>query len=69
MLTGKRPDVFELIGYDFLIDEDYRVWLIEINTNPYLGIPNEYIEGLLDRMLDDMLKIVADPLCPPSTPS
>lgn len=28
---------FELIGFDFLIDEDYRVWLIEVNTCPYLG--------------------------------
>ena len=22
---------FELVGYDFLIDEDFRVWLIEVN--------------------------------------
>lgn len=36
----KRKNVFELLGYDFLIDEDFRVWLIEVNTNPYLGTPN-----------------------------
>lgn len=40
---NKRKDVFELFGYDFLIDEDFRVWLIEVNTNPYLGTPNEYM--------------------------
>ena len=33
----KRKFCFELFGYDFLIDEDFRVWLIEVNTNPYLG--------------------------------
>ena len=28
---------FELFGYDFLIDEDLRVYLVEVNTNPFLG--------------------------------
>ncbi len=36
---------FELFGYDFLIDEDFRVWLIEVNTNPYLGLPNTFIKS------------------------
>lgn len=27
---------FELFGYDFMIDEKCRPWLIEINTNPSL---------------------------------
>ena len=40
---NKRKNVFEIFGYDFLIDEDFRVWLIEVNTNPYLGIPNTFI--------------------------
>lgn len=27
---------FELFGYDFMIDEDLKVYLIEVNTNPCL---------------------------------
>lgn len=27
---------FELFGYDFMIDQDFTVWLIEVNTNPCL---------------------------------
>jgi D-alanine-D-alanine ligase-like ATP-grasp enzyme len=27
---------FELFGYDFIIDGDFGVWLIEVNTNPCL---------------------------------
>lgn len=49
---------FELLGYDFMIDEDLRIWLIEVNTNPYLGIPNPFIEKLLPKMLDDLFDLV-----------
>jgi hypothetical protein len=32
----KRKYTFELFGYDFILDEDFNVWLIEVNTNPCL---------------------------------
>ena len=35
---------FELYGFDFLIDEDYRIWLIEVNTNPNLGMHCEFMK-------------------------
>lgn len=56
---------FELLGYDFMIDEDFRVWLIEVNTNPYLGLPNDFIGTLLPKMLDDMFILALDPIYPP----
>ena len=59
--------MFELFGYDFLIDEDFRIWLIEVNTNPYFGIANEYIADLLPKMIDDLLKLQVDPICPPKS--
>ena len=36
--------------------------LIEANTNPCLEEPNALLKMLIPRMLDDMLKIVLDPL-------
>ena len=62
---SKRKNCFELLGFDFLIDEDFRIWLIEVNTNPYLGLPNQFIEGLLPKMLNDLLEIVLDPYIKP----
>ena len=62
---NKRKNIFELFGYDFLIDEDFRLWLIEINTNPYFGVPNVFIANLLPKMMDDMLQIITDPVFPP----
>jgi hypothetical protein len=34
--------------------------LIEVNSNPYLGTPNEYMMELVPKMLDDMVKLVVD---------
>ena len=41
MNPSKRRNSFEFFGFDFMIDEDFRVWLIEVNTNPYVGIHND----------------------------
>ena len=29
-----RHHSFEIFGYDFMLDHDFRVYLIEVNTNP-----------------------------------
>ena len=42
--TNNVTPCFELFGYDFMIDEDFRVWLIEVNTNPYLGLSNSHMK-------------------------
>ena len=67
MNPNNRTNVFELFGFDFLLDEDFRIWLIECNHNPFLGTPNEYMRGLVPNMIDDMLKIVLDPVIKPKT--
>mmetsp|Transcript_30963 Transcript_30963/g.38292 ORF Transcript_30963/g.38292 Transcript_30963/m.38292 type:complete len:265 (-) Transcript_30963:88-882(-) len=67
MNANNRENCFELFGFDFLLDEDFRIWLIEVNYNPFLGTPNEYMKGLVPRMIEDMLKIVLDPVLKPKT--
>jgi hypothetical protein len=61
MNPNKRKNCFELFGFDFLIDEDLRIWLIEINSNPYLGTPNPDMAILVPKMIDEMFTIVLDP--------
>ena len=52
--------MFELFGYDFMVDEDLNVWLIECNTNPSLDESSEYLRKLLHRMAEDMCKLTVD---------
>ena len=66
---SKRKHCFELFGLDFILDEDYRTWLLEVNTNPYLGTPNKQMEVLVPAMVDEMLTIVLDPIYPPAQES
>lgn len=33
---NRRQHTFEILGYDFMLDENFKVYLIEANTNPCL---------------------------------
>ena len=55
---------FEIFGYDFMMDEDRNVYLIEINTNPGLEISSDIIAELIPRMIDDALLLTVDELFP-----
>jgi tubulin polyglutamylase TTLL9 len=49
---------FELYGYDILIDQDLKPWLIEINANPSLTANTQKDSEMKIKMLDDMLTIL-----------
>ena len=55
-----RKYCFEIFGYDFIIDEKYEPFLLEINTNPGLEISSPLINELLPRMIDDAFKLTID---------
>ena len=50
---------FQLLGYDFLVDDNLRVWLCEINASP--AVADELLPGLVDALM----KTAVDPYCPP----
>eukprot|EP01017_Pseudomicrothorax_dubius_P034594 TRINITY_DN4768_c0_g1_i7.p1 TRINITY_DN4768_c0_g1~~TRINITY_DN4768_c0_g1_i7.p1 ORF type:complete len:194 (+),score=45.97 TRINITY_DN4768_c0_g1_i7:65-646(+) len=59
-----RKFVFEVFGYDFIIDEEFRLWLIEVNTNPCIEEASPILEVLLPRMIDDAFRMTIDVLFP-----
>ncbi len=42
---------FELIGCDIMIDENFRPFLIEMNTNPALEIDTSVKEQIIPRVV------------------
>ena len=48
-----------------MVDSDYRVWLIEVNTNPFLGTQNQWHGKLVSDMIEGFTQLVIDPMFPP----
>jgi hypothetical protein len=61
-----RNYCFELFGYDFILDEDFNMFLIEVNTNPCIEESSSILKIYIPRMLEDMLKLTVDVLFPKS---
>ena len=53
-----RP--FQLYGYDFLVDDELRVWLCEINASP--AVADELLPGLVGALV----RTAVDKVCPPN---
>ena len=62
----KRLNSFELFGYDFMFDEEFRPMLIEVNSNPSLEPSNNNLVKLFTCMLDNTFRIAIEPIFPPS---
>ncbi len=51
-----RENTFEIFGLDFMVDEFYRVWLIEVNTNPCLELSSPLLARLITGMVENALR-------------
>jgi len=51
----ERNYCYELFGYDFIIDEAFKTWLIEVNTNPCLEESSNLLKMILPRMIGNFL--------------
>lgn len=61
---NKRMHCMEIFGYDFMIDEEFKPWLIEINTNPCLELASPYLRILIPAMVENAFRLVIDSLFP-----
>ncbi|XP_063708277.1 tubulin glycylase 3B-like [Culicoides brevitarsis] len=55
-----RPGRYQLFGCDWMITEDYKVYLIEINATPSLEHYTPVSNVLIDTVLEDLVKVTVD---------
>ena len=63
---NRRNYQFEIFGYDFMLDEDFNLFLIEINDDPGIEESSPWIQIIVPRMLDDALRLTLDQIFPPN---
>jgi len=60
-MVKNRKNSFEFFGYDFMIDDNFKVWLIEVNASPQLDPNyNAVLRTLIKSVLQDIAKVVID---------
>ncbi|XP_040181927.1 inactive polyglycylase TTLL10 [Rana temporaria] len=55
-----RRGFFDLIGCDFLIDEDFKVWLLEMNCNPALHTNCEALKEVIPNVVNETLDLALE---------
>lgn len=48
-----------------MIDEQFKVYLIEVNTNPCLELSSPLLARLIPQMLENAFRLTVDPNFPP----
>lgn len=59
---NERKYSFEIFGCDFLVDSNFEVVLIEVNTNPGFEESSELLKLLVARMIEDTFRLTIDDL-------
>lgn len=68
-LSNNKNFTFEIFGADFMIDIDFGVWFLEVNSNPSMSTTTELLKIYVLRMLDDTMKLTIDKIFkPPENP-
>jgi len=46
----------KLLGFDFMIDSNFRLYLLEVNTNPCLEQSTEILTSLIYDLVDNTFR-------------
>jgi len=59
----RRHHSFEILGFDFMLDEKLKLYLLEINNNPALGTFNcKVLENSILAMRTDVMNLTLNTL-------
>lgn len=55
-----RKKSMELYGFDFMVDDNFNPWIIEINSSPAMDYSTDITEKLVKMVLEDVIKVTID---------
>mmetsp|Transcript_5079 Transcript_5079/g.7763 ORF Transcript_5079/g.7763 Transcript_5079/m.7763 type:complete len:1548 (-) Transcript_5079:76-4719(-) len=55
-----RKNSWELYGFDFMVDDEFNPWLIEINSSPACDYSTKVTERYVQKALVELLSVVLD---------
>ena len=53
-----RLNSFELFGFDFVVDKDLKLWLIEVNMSPACAERQPWLTSMLDDMATGVVNLI-----------
>ena len=53
-----RMNSFELFGFDFVVDKDLHLWLIEVNMSPACAERQPWLVEMLDDMAGGLVNMI-----------
>jgi tubulin polyglutamylase TTLL9 len=62
--SNKNRYFYEILGFDIMIDENFKTWLIEVNQNPGIDAPTEMNMKMLPYLVEEITKLGVDPYFP-----
>ena len=54
----KNPNCFELLGFDILVDENFKPWLLEVNLSPSLNTDTHLDFKVKGNLIADLFTLV-----------
>ena len=46
----------QVFGLDYMIDEEFKTWLIEVNTNPCLELSSPLLARIIPSMIENAFR-------------
>lgn len=59
-LISPRDRSFEIMGLDLMIDQEFKVWVLEANISPSMECGTSITKEIIPKLTDDLLKIIID---------
>jgi len=56
-----NPNCFELFGYDIIVDDNLKCWLLEVNSSPSLSRDTILDDIVKQQLIDDIVELI-DPV-------